>query len=58
MGIPNDPAILLSYVNTKLRDEYPSLEELCKSLCISSEEIERKLLMIGYTYNKEKNRFM
>lgn len=57
MSIPNDPAILLSYVNTKLRDEYPSLEELCKSLCISSEEIQRKLLMIGYTYNKEKNRF-
>ena len=30
--IPSDPAMLLSYVNTQLRDYYPSLEELCKSL--------------------------
>lgn len=58
MRIPNDPAILLSFINTKLRDEYMSLDELCKSLCISPEEIERKLSSLGYTYNKEKNRFM
>ena len=30
--IPEDPVILLSFVNTKLRDEYPSLDELCASL--------------------------
>ncbi|MBO5104112.1 MAG: DUF4250 domain-containing protein, partial [Ruminococcus sp.] len=35
MNIPSDPAILLSYINTMLRDEYNSLDELCKSLCIS-----------------------
>lgn len=58
MNIPKDPAILLSYVNTKLRDEFPSLEELCKCLCISNEEIETKLSALGYTYNKEKNRFI
>lgn len=27
--LPKDPMILLSVVNTKLRDEFPSLEELC-----------------------------
>lgn len=58
MNIPNDPAILLSFVNTKLRDDFPSLEELCKSLCISQEPIETKLSAIGYTYDKEKNRFI
>ena len=31
MTIPKDPMILLSFLNMKLRDEYPSLEELCKA---------------------------
>ena len=53
MNIPNDPAILLSYVNTLLRDRYPSFDELCKSLMVSPEEIQRKLSPIGYSYNKE-----
>ncbi|MBR3969841.1 MAG: DUF4250 domain-containing protein [Ruminococcus sp.] len=57
MNLPNDPAILLSYINTKLRDEYPSLEELCSSLCVSKEEIEKKLVTIGYAYSEETNSF-
>lgn len=56
--IPNDPAILLSYINTKLRDDYPSFDELCKSLCVDKAVIENKLSAIGYTYDKEKNRFI
>ena len=58
MNIPKDPAILLSYINTKLRDEYPNLEELCRSMCISREDIEKKLSLINYRYNKEKNCFV
>ena len=58
MNIPKDPAILLSYVNTKLRDEYPNLEELCRSMCISREDIEKRLSLINYRYNKEKNCFV
>ncbi len=57
MNIPNDPVILLSYINTKLRDDYPSLDELCGSLCVPREDIERKLSVIGYTYDQEKNCF-
>ncbi len=57
MNIPKDPAILLSYVNTMLRDEYSSLDELCRSLDIQQEELEKKLASIGYTYNPEHNRF-
>ncbi len=57
MNIPKDPAILLSYINTKLRDEYPNLEELCKSLCIPPEDITDKLASIGYVYDKNTNRF-
>lgn len=57
MSLPNDPAILLSYINTLLRDEYPSFDELCKSLCVQKDEIERKLSSIGYEYSEETNSF-
>lgn len=57
MKVPNDPAILLSYINTKLRDEYPSLDELCRSLDLSVDDIAAKLALIGYSYNKERNCF-
>ena len=33
--LPQDPYILLSFVNTKLRDEYESLESLCAALDFS-----------------------
>lgn len=58
MPVPDDPAILLSYINTQLRDFYPSLEELCKTLNIGMEETQNKLASIGYTYNVENNRFV
>ena len=58
MSIPNDPAILLSYINTQLRDNYNSLEELSKSLCVSADDIISKLYSIGYEYNAEQNRFI
>lgn len=58
MPIPTDPAILLSYINTQLRDNYPSLEELAKSLSADEEEIKTKLSAIGYEYNSELNKFV
>ncbi|MDE6615915.1 MAG: DUF4250 domain-containing protein, partial [Lachnospiraceae bacterium] len=51
MQLPKDPVILLSYINTQLRDFYPSLDELCKSLCIEEAKITNQLLSIGYKYN-------
>ena len=57
MSIPKDPAILLSYINTKLRDEFENLEELCKSLSVNEEEICRRLAEIGYEYDAEMKRF-
>ena len=47
MQIPNDPAILLSFLNTQLRDFYPSLEEFCKSNDVDVQAITAKLSMIG-----------
>ena len=57
MNLPNDPIILLSYANTLLRDKYSSLEEMCKSLCVSQEQIEQKLGSVGYTYDQSTNSF-
>ncbi|MBR1823548.1 MAG: DUF4250 domain-containing protein [Ruminococcus sp.] len=57
MSLPNDPIILLSYANTLLRDKYPSLEEMCKSLCVPQEQIEKKLASVGYTYDTSSNSF-
>jgi hypothetical protein len=56
--IPNDPMILLSYINTKLRDDYPTLDALCDDLQADRTEIESKLKAIDYTYNAELNKFV
>jgi biotin operon repressor len=57
MKTPKDPYILLSFINTKLRDEYHSLEDLCKSLSIDRTELEKILSSIEYKYTGEANRF-
>lgn len=57
MNMPKDPVILLSFINTKLRDEYSDIDELCRSMCISREELEKKLAAIGYSYCREQNQF-
>lgn len=57
MNIPNDPMILLSFVNTKLRDEYRSLEEFCKGHNLDIEALKKKLEEIGFQYNAELKQF-
>ncbi len=56
--IPNDPVILLSYINTKLRDFYSSLDLLCEDLDLSKDEFVRKLSMIHYEYDPTLNQFL
>lgn len=55
--LPKDPMILLSYVNTHLRDDYPSLDALCEDLYIPRAELEEKLSAVGFAYDEEQNRF-
>lgn len=57
MNLPKDPYILLSYINTKLRDEFHSLDALCESLEIDPHEIKIQLSSIDYIYTKELNKF-
>lgn len=56
--IPNDPAMLLSFVNMKLRDMYASLAGMCDDLDISEEEIIQKLDTVGYHYDRDRNQFV
>lgn len=56
--LPRDPAMLLSVVNTNLRDYYESLEAFCRAKDVSQEEIIQKLSAINYRYDKEKNQFV
>ena len=56
--LPKDPAILLSVINTKLRDFYPSLDTLCDDLDVDREEIENSLKKIGYLYDPNRNSFV
>lgn len=55
--LPQDPFMLMSFVNTKLRDEYHSLDELCKSLDINRAELEARLRAAGFEYNEALNKF-
>jgi hypothetical protein len=55
--IPQDPVMLLSFINMKLRDQYDSLDMLCEDLDISKQEIIEKLKRIDYIYDNEKNQF-
>ena len=59
--LPQDPVMLLSFLNMKLRDNYSSLEALADDLDISSSDLEailEKLKGIGYSYDKERNQFV
>lgn len=55
--LPNDPFMLLSYINTQLRDKYSSLDELCDDTDVSAEDIISKLDNAGYVYDKNANKF-
>lgn len=56
--IPKVPSLLLCIVNTKLRDVYKSLDDLCDDLDEDKEEIINILYNNGYYYNQELNQFV
>lgn len=56
--IPKDPVMLLSYINTQLRDYYPTLEALAEGLNINIEEVKEKLAVIDYEYDAARNQFV
>lgn len=59
--LPQDPIMLMSYLNTKLRDNYSSLQSFAEDNDLSSEEllaITKKLEAAGFTYNADRNQFV
>lgn len=56
--IPNDPVMLLSFVNLKLRDFYSGLDVMCEDLDIDKEELVKKLEAINYHYDAKRNQFV
>ena len=56
--LPNQPMILLSFVNTKLRDDFSSLDAFCEDFQVARDEIEEKLASIDYEYDEELNKFV
>lgn len=57
MKLPEDPMMLYSFINMKLRDFYPSLDALCEDMNVEKEVIVRTLKREGFEYNPERNRF-
>ena len=57
MELLQDAAMLLSFVNMKLRDRYGTLDELCDDLGLDREELERRLAEAGWSYDAKNNRF-
>jgi hypothetical protein len=56
-SLPKDPVMLLSVVNTQLRDHYGSLSELAAAYMVDAEELSGKLAAIGYAYDEQSNQF-
>lgn len=56
--LPKDPMLLLSVVNTKLRDHYKNIDMLCEDMQIDKEHLMAKLEIIDYEYDEERNQFV
>lgn len=56
--LPRDPVMLLSVINTNLRDYYHSLDQLCEEMNLSQEELKEKLQGIDYEYDENRNQFI
>ena len=57
-NLPNDPMICLSVVNTKLRDYYKTLDDLCQDLDIEKQLLIEKLSFIDFEYDETRNQFV
>lgn len=57
MELPEDPMMLFSVINMKLRDCYASLDELCEDMDVDKEALVQKLKAVGFEYSSEHNKF-
>ena len=57
MNFPKDPVMLLSVVNTALRDYYKSFDALVEDNEVDVDDIIARLASIDYHYDSSQNRF-
>ena len=57
MDLPKDPIMLMSVLNTKLRDQYQDLDRLCEDMNLEKEVIVEQLKNVGFEYNPDLNQF-
>ena len=57
MDLPKDPMMLFSVINTKLRECYSSLDELCEAMNVNKDELVNQLKAVGFEYSAEHNKF-
>lgn len=55
--MPEEPMMLMSYINMKLRDFYPTLDALCEDMDVDRGELEHKMAEAGLEYNPQANKF-
>ena len=58
MELPKDPVILLSFVNTRIRNQYHTLDALCDDMGVEKEELISKLRGIDYEYDESRHQFV
>ena len=58
MALPNDPIMLLSVVNLKLRDFYKNIDALCEDLDADRDALCKALSAVGYAYDAARNQFI
>ncbi|MGN0140896.1 MAG: DUF4250 domain-containing protein [Roseburia sp.] len=56
--LPKDPVMLLSFVNTQLRDTFENLQAFCINFQIAESTLCEKLRAIDYEYNPGTNQFV
>ena len=56
--MPKDPMMLMSFINMKLRDFYPTLDALCDDMNVEKEEIVNTLKTIDYEYDENRHQFV
>ena len=48
--LPKDPAMLMSFINMKLRDEYRTLEDFCSAYCLDETKLKAQMEAAGFEW--------
>ncbi len=56
--LPKDPVMLLSFINTQLRDHYRDLDAFLEDFQLDKEAILEKMALMDYAYDETSNQFI